>query len=73
MCLYVTGYVVGVCAANRGKQQGGVTVGDDGGDTLVIGATLGSGAWSKHFGGGIIVLKGMQVVRVVRVEPAVMS
>ena len=52
-CVCVIGAVGGVRAANCGERRGGVTVGDDVGATLVIGVTLGSGAGSKHLGGGI--------------------
>ena len=58
MCWWVTGGVGGVHAANRGDQQGGVTVGGDGGATLGNGATLGSGSGSKHLGGGIMFVLG---------------
>ena len=61
MCWCVTGAVGGVCSANCGEQWGGVTVGDDGGSTLGIGATLVSGAVSKHLGGGISFVLGDSV------------
>ena len=53
MCWWVTGAIGGVCDANHGDRRVGVTVGDNGGDTLGTGATLGSVAGSKHLGGGI--------------------
>ena len=53
MCWWVTRAVGGVRAANCGERRGGVTVGDDGGATLGTSTTLGSGAGSKHLGGGI--------------------
>ena len=46
-------------ADNRGERRGGVTVGYDGGATLGIGATLGSVAGSKHFGGGVRIFLGV--------------
>ena len=56
--LCVTGAVGGVCDANCGERQVGVTVGDDGGATIGIGATLESVAVSKLLGGGINVFRG---------------
>ena len=53
MCWCATVAVGGFRAVNFCERRSGVTVVDDGGATLGIGVTLGSGAGSKHLGGGI--------------------